>query len=167
MGSSSFYTWTDCTETMFPAFARTVVASLHTHRFDIMWWCCSTGDTIILLYILTYVLYQYVYMYKVLKGPGLLSRYCDSLRAGRSGDRIPVGVRYSAPIHTMVAGSFQRVKRPARGLNHSPPSSAEVEGRVELYLYCPFVSSWQIIVWNLNYLLWRLAYFITHFCNNQ
>ena len=33
-------------------------------------------------------------------GPGQLSQYCDSLRAGRSGDRIPVGVRIFAPAQT-------------------------------------------------------------------
>jgi len=47
-------------------------------------------------------------------------RYSDWLRAGRSGDRIPVGVRFSAPVQndpgahpsscTMGAGSFPRVK---------------------------------------------------------
>jgi hypothetical protein len=55
------------------------------------------------------------------------SLYSDSLRAGRSGDRVPVGARYSAPVRTgprahpvsykMGTGSFPGVKRPGRGVD--------------------------------------------------
>jgi len=78
------------------------------------------------------------------KGPGLRSRYSDLLRAGRSGDQIPVWVRFSAPaqtgpgVHsascTMCTGSFPGVKRTGRGIDHPPPSSAGVQERVELYI---------------------------------
>jgi hypothetical protein len=84
-----------------------------------------------------------------------LSRYSDSLRAGCSGGRIPVGPRFSAPVHTgpgtlttsytMGTGSFPGVKRPGRGVKHPPPSSAEVEERVELYFYSPFGRSWPVL----------------------
>jgi hypothetical protein len=33
--------------------------------------------------------------------------------------------------------SFPGVKRPGRGVGHPPPSSAEAEGRVQLYIYSP------------------------------
>ena len=75
-------------------------------------------------------------------GSGYLSRYSDSLQAGRSGDLIPVGARFSAPVqtgpgahltsYTMGTRSFPGVKQPGRGVDHPPPSSAEVEGRVQL-----------------------------------
>ena len=70
----------------------------------------------------------------------VLSRYSYSLGAGRSGDRVPMGARFSAPVQTgskahpasctMGTGSFPRVKRPGRGVDHLPPSSAELNGRV-------------------------------------
>jgi hypothetical protein len=77
--------------------------------------------------------------------PGWLGRYRDSLRAVRSGDRIPAGARFFAPFQTgpgahpasyaMSTRSFPGVRRPGRGVDHQPPSSAEVKERVELYFY--------------------------------
>jgi hypothetical protein len=42
----------------------------------------------------------------------------------------------------MGTGSFPRVKRLERGVDHPPTSSAEVKERVELYLYSPSGPSW-------------------------
>jgi len=66
-----------------------------------------------------------------------------------------VGARFSTSVqtgpgvhttsYTIGTGSFLGVKRPGRGVDHTPPS-AEVKERVELYLYSPFwafvASSW-------------------------
>ena len=68
--------------------------------------------------------------------------------AGRSGDRIPVGGRFSAPVQTgpeapaSLLYNGYRVfpggkMRPGRDADPSSPSSAEVKNRVELYLYSP------------------------------
>jgi len=38
--------------------------------------------------------------------------------------------------------SFPGAKRPGHGLDHPPPSSAEVKERVDLYLYSPSVIGW-------------------------
>jgi hypothetical protein len=51
------------------------------------------------------------------------------------------------PTHPPVQGyrvPFPGVKRLRRGINHSPPSSAEVKERVERYLNYPSVDSWQV-----------------------
>jgi hypothetical protein len=87
------------------------------------------------------------------------SRYSDSLRAGRSGDRVPVGARFSAPVQTgpgtypasctMGTGSFPEVKQPGLGVDHPPPSSTKVRERVELYLYYPSGPSWPVLGWTL------------------
>jgi hypothetical protein len=73
----------------------------------------------------------------------IAGRYSDSLRVGRSGDRIPVGAKFTVPIQTgpgahpasyaMGTDSFPGVKRPRRGVDHPTPSSAEVEEILELY----------------------------------
>ena len=65
------------------------------------------------------------------EGLGLRSRYSDSLRAGRSGDRIPVGDEIfrtrpdrpwgpTQPPIQWYRVSFSRVKRPRRGVDHPP-----------------------------------------------
>jgi hypothetical protein len=89
-----------------------------------------------LLYLLpAYVSSSY---YCLLSGPEWLSRYSDSLHAERSGVRIPVRARFSAPVQTgppslLYNGwqvSFPRIKRLGRGVDHPPSSSAEIKERV-------------------------------------
>jgi len=68
---------------------------------------------------------------------------------------VPVRVRFSAPVqtgseahtasYTVVTGSFLGVKRPARDVDHPPPFSAEVNERVEIYVYSPYGPSWPVL----------------------
>ena len=86
---------------------------------------------------------------------GYFSRCSDWLRAGRSGDRIPVGARFSAPVqtgtdahrasYTMGTGSLPEVYRPGRGVDQPPSSRAEVKERLELYISFPFGPSWPVL----------------------
>jgi len=46
---------------------------------------------------------------------------------------------------TVGTGSFPGVKRLGRGVDHPPPSSAEVKERVELYLYSPYGPQWPVL----------------------
>jgi hypothetical protein len=73
----------------------------------------------------------------------------------RSGDRIPVGAKFSAPVHTgpeahpasytMGTGSLPRGKAAGDGFDLPPPPSAEVKERAELYLLSPSGPSWPVI----------------------
>jgi hypothetical protein len=66
-----------------------------------------------------------------------------------------VGAKFSAPFqtgseahptsYTMGIGSLPGVKRPERGVDHSPISSAEVKERVELYIYFPSGPTWPVL----------------------
>ena len=94
-------------------------------------------------------------------------RYSDSLRAGRSGDRIPVGVRFTAPVqtgtgahpasYTMDTGSFQGVKWPGRGVDH-PPHRAKRLKEVPLLHIWVFVACYRanFVVLPLRYLKLKL-----------
>ena len=76
--------------------------------------------------------------------------------------------RISAPVHTgpertelsikWVPDLFPGVKRQGGVLNHSPPYSVEVKGRVELYLYSPSKPSWPLLGWTFF-----VRFFFTYF----
>ena len=67
----------------------------------------------------------------------------------------PGGRRFSALVHTgpgadpasctMGTGILPGVKRPGRGVDHPTPFSAEVEGRVEVYICFPSGFSLSVI----------------------
>ena len=50
-------------------------------------------------------------------GPGYLSPFSDSLRAGRSEDQIPVAARFSAPVHTCPGAHPASYKMGTRSLS--------------------------------------------------
>jgi hypothetical protein len=64
------------------------------------------------------------------KWAGIAQSYSDSLRVRRSGNVIPVEVRFTAPVqtgsgvqpasYTRGNGSFQGVKRLGRDVDHTP-----------------------------------------------
>ena len=80
-------------------------------------------------------------------GMGRDSVVGTATRFGLDGpeDRILVGAIFSAFVqpdpgtrpasYTMGTGAFPGVKRPGRGVDHPPPSSAEVKERVQIHLY--------------------------------
>jgi hypothetical protein len=84
-----------------------------------------------------------------LDGQGIESRWGRGEIFRISPDR-PWGLPASYALGT---GCFPGVKRPGRGVDHPPPSSANVDGRVELHLYCLYEPSWPALGWTLNLLL--------------
>ena len=79
----------------------------------------------------------YLWSYQPLKWAGDLGRYSDWLRAGWSGDRIPVGARFFAPVQkgwgppNLLYNGYRVFsggkERPGRDADPSPPSSAVVK----------------------------------------
>jgi hypothetical protein len=73
------------------------------------------------------------------------------------------GARFSTPVqtdpgvhpasYTMGTGSFPGVKQPGCGIDHPPPSTAEVKERVRRYLYSHTGSLWPVLGWTLPLLV--------------
>ena len=65
------------------------------------------------------------------------------------GDQIPVGAEFMDFAHhrdwPWPTQAFLRVKRLGHGVDYPLPSSVEVKGRVELYLYSSSVPSWPAV----------------------
>ena len=91
----------------------------------------------------------------ILCGPELISRYCDSLRVERSGDRIPVRARFSAPIqtgpgahpasYTVGTGSLSGGSKETGAWCWPPtPPRVDFKERVELDLCSPSGPSWPV-----------------------
>jgi hypothetical protein len=91
--------------------------------------------------------------------PIYLCQYSDSVRAGRSGDRILLGARFSAPVHTgseahtvsytTGTGSFPGLKRPGRGVDHPPHLAPRL--KKENRYTSSSGPSWPILGWTLLY----------------
>jgi hypothetical protein len=74
-----------------------------------------------------------------LDGPGIESRW---QRVYPHPSRPDLGPANPAS-YKMGTGSFTRLKRPRRVVNHPHPSSAAV--KIELYLYSPYRPSWPVL----------------------
>jgi len=89
--------------------------------------------------------------HSALCGPGWRNQFSDSLGAGRSGDQIAVGMRFSAPFqtgpgtHSNGYRVFIGGKAAGANADHPPPPRAEDKGRVQLYLYSPLWPSWLVL----------------------
>jgi hypothetical protein len=80
---------------------------------------------------------------------GIAHHYSDSIRTGRSGDRILVGARFSAPVqngpgahlasYTMGTGSFPGVKRPGRGVDHPTPQGLKFKNFTRIFCHTVFM----------------------------
>jgi hypothetical protein len=85
----------------------------------------------------------------------ILQRYPSPQRDGRSRSRIPVGVKFSAPVQIGPGthpASVQWVHSPFPGVNRQgsgflTTSSVDVKDRVQLHLYSSSEPSWPVLGW--------------------
>ena len=127
-----------------PSSHRAGLCSLSEQSLWDLWWTSQNWRTLHVRSVSTTSQVPSVHSATVLKCRPVDCSPCgDSLRAGRSGYRIPVKVRFSAPVQTrpwahpaictMGTGSFPGVKWPRRGVEHPAPSNAKVKEGTNLY----------------------------------
>ena len=75
-----------------------------------------------------------------LDGPGIEARW-----GARFSVHVQTGPGAHPASYTMGTGSFLGVKRPGRGVDNPPPSSADVKESVQLYPYSPSGPSWSVL----------------------
>jgi len=63
----------------------------------------------------------------------------------RFSAHVQTGPGDHSAFYIIGTGSLEGVKRPGRGIDHPPPSTAEVKESVELYLYFTSGHSWPVI----------------------
>ena len=85
---------------------------------------------------------------------------CWTVRASNSVDGEVFCIRPYRPWHphrllyNRYRVYFPRVKRPGRGVNHLPPSNADVKETVELYPYSPSGPSYLVLGWTVKMNAW-------------
>ena len=131
---------------------------------------CSNIETYLSLQLLNNTTYRFIQFTKIIFKKVIVitwtgiaqSVLATALRTGQSGDRIPVGARFSAPVHrpwgppSLLYNGYRVFPGgKAAGAWRWPPtpSSAEVKERVELYLYSPFGPSWPVLGRALPYFI--------------
>jgi hypothetical protein len=82
-----------------------------------------------------------------LDGPGIESRWGEIFRTRTDRPCDPPSLLQHG--YRVIPG----VKRPGRGVDHPPSSSARVKERVDLYLYSPSGPSWPVLGRTLPYLI--------------
>ena len=109
------------------------------------------SDAMMIQGVVGFVISLYTFKRYYVFSVGIATRY----GLDRPGIESRWGSRFCAPIQTgsgvnpasyiMGTGSFPGVKRPGRGVDHPPTSSAEVERRVELYICSTSGLSWLVL----------------------